>query len=119
MADAKGRPVGNLRRVMREVRIAHAERNDGVADLRDAELARLELLAEALAPISEELPEDNDQYLLGMLPGQKPRFWVDATSFVSMGRDKRQYQFLKDTRVGRTVLAESQSIEVMAEGVTR
>jgi hypothetical protein len=36
-----------------------------------------------------------------------------------MGRDRRQYQFVKDTRLGRTVLAESVSVETIADAVTR
>ena len=119
MVEHKGRAGVNLKRIMREVRIAHAERNDVVIDLREAEQARLELLAEALDGVFDELPEGNEQLLLGVLPGQPPRFWVDATSFVLMGRDKRQYQFVKDTRLGRTVLAESADVEAIADAVTR
>jgi hypothetical protein len=44
---------------------------------------------------------------------------VDATAFVVMGRDKRQYHFVKDTRLGRTVLAESNSVDTIADAVTR
>jgi hypothetical protein len=119
MAEARGRKVTDLRRALREVRIAHAERNDVVADLRDAEQARLELLADALDDLAAELPPEDEQLLLGILPGQPPRYWVDATSFVLMGRDKRTYQFAKDTRIGRTVIAESASVEPIAEAVTR
>ena len=119
MVEHKGKPVVNLRRVMREVRIANAERNDVVADLREAEQARLELLAEALEGVFDELPQDHEQLLLGVLPGQPPRFWVDATSFVMMARDKRQYHFVKDTRLGRTILAESANVEAIADAVTR
>jgi hypothetical protein len=90
-----------------------------VVDLREAEQARLELLAEALEGVFQDLPQDHEQLLLGILPGEPPRFWVDATSFVVMGRDKRQYQFAKDTRLGRTTLAESNSVEVIADAVTR
>ncbi len=36
-----------------------------------------------------------------------------------MGRDKRQYQFMKDSRLGRTALAESTNVEVIADAVTR
>ena len=117
--EQKRKPVVNLKRMIREVRIAQAERSDVVVDLRDAEQARLELLAEALEGAFDDLPADDDQLLLGILPGQKPRFWVDATSYVSMGRDKRQYQFIKDTRLGRSVLAESTSAEAIADAVTR
>jgi hypothetical protein len=101
MVEAKSRRAADLKRIVREVRIAHAERNDVVVELREAEQARLELLSEALDGVFDELPADHDQLLLGIVPGQPPRFWVDATSFVLMGRDKRQYQFVKDTRLGR------------------
>jgi hypothetical protein len=119
MAESRGRRVVDLKRAIREVRIAHSERNDVVAELREAEQARLELLAEALEGVFEDLPADNDQLLLGVLPGHPPRYWVDATSFVVMGRDKRQYQFVKDTRLGRTTLLESASVEAIADAVTR
>jgi hypothetical protein len=119
MSEGRGRPAPDLKRVLREVRIAHAERNDTIVEMREAEQARLELLAEALEGVFDDLPEDQEQLLLGLLPGRPPRYWVDATSFVMMGRDKRQYQFAKDTRLGRTVLAESQSVEAIADAVTR
>ena len=41
---------------MRQARIENAERTGVVVDLRDAELARLELLNEALDPLFAELP---------------------------------------------------------------
>jgi hypothetical protein len=119
MAESKPRRAGELKRVIREVRIAQSERNDVVVDLGEAEQARLELLAEALEGVFQDLPQDHEQLLLGVLPGKPPRFWVDATSFVVMGRDKRQYQFAKDTRLGRTVLAETSDIEKIADAVTR
>lgn len=117
--ERKDRHAANLKRLVREVRIANAEKSDVVVDLRDAEQARLELLAEALEGIAEALPPDHDQLLLGILPGQPPRFWVDATSYVIMGRDKRQYQFVKDTRLGRTILAEDASVDTVADAITR
>ena len=115
----RGRRVVDLKRAIREVRIAHAERNDVVSDLSEAEQARLELFAEALEGVFEDIPPDHDQLLLGILPGNPPRYWVDATSFVAMARDKRTYQFAKDTRLGRTMLAESASLEIIADAVTR
>jgi hypothetical protein len=101
------------------VRIAHSERNDGVIDLKEAEIARLELLSDALEAVIGELPPDAEQYLVGILPGQPPRFWVDVTSFVVMGRDKRHYLFQKDTRLGRATLAESANVDTIADAVTR
>jgi hypothetical protein len=36
-----------------------------------------------------------------------------------MGRDRRTYRFLRDTRLGRVVLAESHEIRPVADQVTR
>jgi hypothetical protein len=119
MAEGKGRKVTDLKRTLREVRIAHAERNDVIVELREAEQARLELLGEALEGVFDELPQDDEQLLLGILPGHPPRFWVDATSFVMMARDKRQYQFMKDTRAGRTTILESANLDAIVDAVTR
>jgi hypothetical protein len=119
MSEGRGRPATDLKRTLREVRIALAERNDTIVELREAEQARLELLGEALEGVFDDLPKDDEQLLPGLLPGRPPRYWVDATAFVVMGRDKRQYQFVKDTRLGRTVLAESHSVETIADAVTR
>jgi hypothetical protein len=118
-ADGKARAAVDLKRVIREVRIGRAEQNDVIVDLREADQMRLELLGDALQGVLADLPKDNEQLLLGLLPGQPPRFWVDATSFVMMGRDRRQYQFVKDTRLGRTVLAEGTDVGAMADAVTR
>ncbi len=119
MVEGKGKPVIDLKRVVREVRIARAEQNDVVLEMRDAEQARLELLADALQSVADALPEEEEQLLLGILPGGTPRFWVDPTSFVMLGRDRRQFQFVKDTRRGRTVLAESTSAGTIADAVAR
>src|SRR5687768_7224302 len=119
MSNGKGGQGLSLKQAMREVRIAHADRNDVIVELREAEHARLEVLAEALQGVFDDLPKDHDQLLGGLMPGNPPRYWVDATSFVVMGRDKRQYQFVKDTRLGRTVLAESANVDTIADAVTR
>ena len=36
-----------------------------------------------------------------------------------MGRDKRQYRFVQDTRYGRAVLAETYEVPAMVQAVTR
>ena len=48
-----------------------------------------------------------------------PRLWVDVIAHVEMGRDKRQYRFVQDTRYGRAVLAESYESAEMVQAVTR
>ncbi|MYZ46721.1 hypothetical protein [Propylenella binzhouense] len=119
MNQTEGKSVRDLQSAIREVRIAYAERSDVIAELRDTERARLTLLAEALSGVFDDLPAGSDEFSLAVLPGNPPRFWVDATSFVMLARDKRTYRFLKDTRLGRTVLAETTDVESVADSVTR
>ena len=111
--------VLDLQQAIRDVRISQAERDDVIVELRESERIRLELLAEALEGVFDDLPNDVDEFALAVLPGNPPRFWVDATSFVMMGRDKRVYRFVKDTRLGRTVLSEDTDVDVIADAVTQ
>ena len=100
------------------MRTAEAERSDVVVELRDAERARLELLAEELRAVFNEVPPDDDQFIFSVAAGTPPRLWIDMTSFVVMGRDRRSYRFLKDTRLGRTVILETAKLEDMADTIT-
>lgn len=110
--------VRSLTDALRRARIADAERTDVVVELREAERARLDILADELRGVFAELPADDDQFLNSVVPGNPPRLWIDATSFVIIGRDRRLYRFLKDTRLGRTVILESASIDDMADCIT-
>src|SRR6266851_3305291 len=107
-----------LKDAVREARIEAAERSGVVVDLRDAELARLELLNEALDPLFKEIPPDVDLFDRGISRGDTPRLWIDSIAHVVMGRDKRRYRFVQDTRTGRKVLAESDAIADIVKAVT-
>jgi len=111
-------PPGPLKEAVRKTRIEIAEKSSVVVDLRDAELARLELLNDALNPLFEETPPDIDLFDRAISHGDTPRLWIDAIAHVVMGRDKRHYRFMHDTRYGRKVLAESNDIAAMVEAVT-
>ncbi|MDT3683949.1 MAG: hypothetical protein RO009_02765 [Pseudorhodoplanes sp.] len=108
-----------LKEAVRAARIESAERMGVVVELRDAELARLELLNEALDPIFKEIPADIDLFDRGLSRGDTPRLWIDAIAFVEMGRDKRHYRFLQDTRYGRKILSESPEIGETTGHITR
>ncbi len=110
--------VRSLRDTIREVRTAETERSDVVVELRDAERARLELLADELRSVFAEVPPDDEQFIFAVAPGTPPRLWIDMTAFVMMGRDRRTYRFLKDTRLGRTVIVESANLADVADTVT-
>src|SRR6187551_1782334 len=84
-----------LKVAVRQARIEVAERTSVVVDLRDAEVARLEILNEALDPIFAEIPPEIDLFDRGISRGDTPRLWVDAVAHVMMGRDKRVYRLVQ------------------------
>ena len=111
------RPL-SLRDALRKARIEAADRTGVVVDLRDAEVARLEILNEALDPLFAQVPAEIDLFDRGISQGETPRLWIDVVTHVVMGRDKRIYRFVQDTRFGRIVLAESHDVPVIVDAVT-
>ena len=107
-----------LQRAVHQARIEAAERTSVVVDLRDAESARLELLNEALDPLFAAVPADVELFDRGLSRGDTPRLWIDPVAHIAMGRDKRTYRFLYDTRIGRRMLAESHEIPDIVKAVT-
>ena len=75
-------------------------------------------LADELRSVFNEVPEDDEQFIFSVAAGTPPRLWIDMTSFVVMGRDRRTYRFLKDTRLGRTVILETAKLEDIADTIT-
>jgi hypothetical protein len=118
-AAPAGAPASGLKESVRQARVELAERTAVVVDLRDAELARLELLNEALDPLFADVPPQVDLFDRGVSRGDTPRLWIDAIAHVAMGRDKRLYRFVQDTRYGRKVLAESTEINDIVGAITR
>ena len=116
---SRAEPPRLLREALREARIEAATRTGVVVDLRDAEMARLELLHDELDPVFAEIPSDIELFDRGISRGDTPRLWIDAVAHVEMGRDKRIYRFVQDSRFGRVVLAESQASRDIAEAVTK
>src|SRR5262249_27240182 len=60
-----------------------------------------------------------DLFDRGISRGETPRLWIDAIAHVSMGRDKRVYRLLQETRYGRKVLAESVNVPEIVHAVTK
>ena len=104
-----------LRDTLRQARIESAERTGVIVDLRDAVIARLEILNEALDPLFAEVPEGVDLFDRGIARGEVPRLWVDLVAHVDMGRDNRTYRFVQDSRHGRHILGESAEVGNMVE----
>ena len=116
--EARDMRPTRLRDALRQARIEAADRTGVVVELRDAEVARLEILNEALDPLFSEVPEQIDLFDRGVSQGETPRLWIDVVAHVVMGRDKRIYRFVQDTRFGRIVIAESHDVPVIVDAVT-
>src|SRR4030081_3523281 len=116
-AIAETRPI-RLRDALRQARIDAADRTGVVVDLRDAEVARLEILNEALDPLFAQIPDSVDLFDRGITQGETPRLWIDVVAHVVMGRDKRIYRFVQDSRFGRIVIAESHEVAAVVQAVT-
>jgi hypothetical protein len=112
-------PLRRLSDAIRDVKNAAADRDDVVVELREATRMRLQLLAAELAQVFADVPDDIDTFDFAISSGLQPRLWIDSVAHVSMGRDRRTYRFLKDTRIGRVVLAESPEMSKVADQVTR
>jgi hypothetical protein len=112
-----GKPL-RLRDALRQARIDAADRTGVVVDLRDAEIARLEILNEALDELFAQVPDNVDLFDRGISHGSTPRLWIDVVAHVVMGRDKRIYRFVQDTRFGRIVLTESHQVPKIVDAVT-
>lgn len=119
---AAAAPVRSLKEAIRKARMAQAERTDAMIDLRAAEITRLELLLEEvealLTPMEGDAARfDLAQFDLALTQGQTPRLWIDMLAFVAMGRDRKTYRFVRDTRSGRQLLAESGDAKDVARAV--
>src|SRR3981081_1065893 len=76
-AAVDARPI-RLRDALRQARIEAADRTGVVVDLRDAEVARLEILNEALDPLFTQIPDTVDLFDRGITRGETHGLWLDA-----------------------------------------
>ena len=111
--------VRRLSAAIIEVKSARADKEDVVHEIRDLQRARLDMLKQELQDVIEDVPEDDETFDFAISSGTQPRFWIDAVAHVGIGRDRRSYRFVRETRAGRVVLAESENIEPISEAVTR
>jgi hypothetical protein len=112
-------PDRRLSDIVRDVKISAADRTDVVVDMRDADRARLELLAQELEPVIADIDPSDDRFDFGLSTGLQPRLWVDAVAHVHMGHDRRVYRFVRDTRLGRKVVSDTADMAATADAVAR
>ncbi len=108
----------SLTAAIRRARVEGAEQNQAVADLREAEVGRLQLLEEAIRPVIDQAPSGVDLFDAGIAYGERPRLFIDMIGFVEMAHDRRTYRFLQDTRHGRVLIAETERIDRVVAAIT-
>ena len=102
---------------IRQARVENAERADAVAQVRELEIVRLKALESALEPVVDQAPQGVDLFDLALTQSERPRLFLDMIAFVDMAHDKRTYRFFQDSRNGRVLMAESQSLDTIVTAV--
>src|ERR1700733_8994734 len=102
---------------IRQARVENAERADAIAEVRELEIVRLKALESALEPVIDQAPQGLDLFDLALAQSEHPRLFLDMIAFVDMAHDKRTYRFFQDTRHGRVLMAESQSVDTIVAAV--
>ncbi|MEL6750921.1 MAG: hypothetical protein AAFO70_02445 [Pseudomonadota bacterium] len=114
--------VRTLKAALEAVKTRESERQDVVVEMKEAARARLEMLADDVRPLLDEIDPLDERFDFAVTRGEHPRLWIDMTTFVTMGADaegavKSGYRMLKDTRMGRQVLSETASRSRMADTI--
>ena len=112
------RKVLDLAKSIDRIKNRQADRDDVVVEIREARMSRLELLADDLAPVIADIPNEIDIFEFGLSKGEVSRLWIDLTTFVRLAKDGRTYELVKDTRMGRTLLMQTKDREQIGEALT-
>lgn len=108
----------SLADAMQLARNRRADQDDVVVDMKEAERARIDLLVEELRPLFDEVGAEDERFDFGVSNGRRPRLWLDATTYVTMGNDRRTYRLVRDRLHGRSVLAETSQLDLMADATS-
>ena len=67
--------------------------------------------------VVDQAPQGVDLFDMALTQSEHPRLFLDMIAFVDMAHDKRTYRFFQDTRQGRLLMAESQSVDTIVAAV--
>jgi hypothetical protein len=109
----------SLREAIRKARLDEAEHLDRAADLRDSEIARLELLKADLETVFAELPPHDDRFNLALVPSRPARLWIDLFTYAAVDDASGAYLFVRNSENGRRTLFSSTNVAEMADRITR
>lgn len=120
-AKSIARPAASrsLSEAIRKARLEEAEHLDRTADLRDSEIARLELLKADLETVFAELPPHDDRFNLALVPSRPARLWIDLFTYAAIDEASGAYLFVRNSEEGRRTLYSSTNVADMADRITR
>lgn len=119
MAQAEITAGNGLRTALREARVAEAAHREAVAAIRNSKSLRLQALKLDVDAAMAGSPEARRNFDVAIFPGDPPKLWIDAISFVEMEPDYRTYRLVQDTHGGRETLCETADRDEMVEQVKR
>jgi hypothetical protein len=108
----------SLHEAVRKARVEEAYRLDEAADLRDGEIARLELMKAELQAVFAEVPANDDRFTLMLVPSRPARLWVDLFTYVAIDETSGAYLFIRNSESGRRTLYSTASVSEMADRIT-
>jgi hypothetical protein len=108
----------SLHEAVRKARVEEAYRLDEAADLRDSEIARLELMKAELQTVFAEVPSNDDRFTLMLVPSRPARLWVDLFTYVAIDEASGAYLFIRNSDSGRRTLYSTASVSEMADRIT-
>ena len=115
---ARAAPSRSLKEAVRQARMVEAERIDQVADRRDGEIARLELLRSELEAVFAELPPSDDRFTLALVPSRPARLWIDLFCYAAIDEESGAYLFIRNSEHGRRTLLSAANVSEMADRIT-
>ena len=120
-AKSTARPAASrsLSEAIRKARLEEAEHLDRTADLRDSEIARLELLKADLETVFAELPPHDDRFNLALVPSRPARLWIDLFTYAAIDEASGAYLFVRNSEEGRRTLYSSTNVADLADRLTR
>jgi hypothetical protein len=108
----------SLQEAVRKARVEEAYRLDETADLRDSEIARLELMKAELQVVFAEIPANDDRFTLMLVPSRPARLWIDLFTYVAVDDASGAYLFIRNSESGRRTLFSTASVSEMADRIT-
>ena len=115
---ARSAAIRSLQDAVRKARVEEAYQLHDIADRRDSEIARLELLRSELEAVFAEVPGNDDRFTLMLVPSRPARLWIDLFTYGAIDDTSGTYLFIRNNESGRRTIYSTSSVSEMADRIT-